>query len=277
MKRYSWLVLVVSGLVLCLTASAQATIWFSDNFNTGTLDTSKWGVYWHGSVGPDPYNLAGVKVENTALHITGNGGFKPAGYTKIPTGLPQNYIMEFDYMRPLAESTQGYAMNIFGGVPSPDGIHSAGGAAGGAHYTRIWSTTSYNARKFEAAGSSTAFAMEFDTWYSIRATVANDTSSTPPLGFTTWEVFTQGFGSLVTSMTFPTFTANTGAHDDNIGGVYFEAHIDDWATQAPTGGFYIDNMFIGDQPNMIPEPSTLLILGAGLAGLGGCVRRRIRS
>jgi hypothetical protein len=64
-------------------------------------------------------------------------------------------------------------------------------------------------------------------------------------------------------MIFATFldAYKTANHVDNVGGLYFEGHIDNWAFTPPTGGFYIDNISVADAPSE-PRPLPGSIFGA---------------
>jgi len=215
---------------------------FSDDFSSPTLDTAKWsGPYWF-SGSPDPLGRAGMCIESGALHVKGFGGYNPSVCTKVRGGLPSSYVLEFDYMRPAAESTQGYGIGISCANPSADGVRP------GDDHMGVLSTTGQNARKFEALGTyTTGFVMEPDTWYSIRATVVDCTVQ--DTGYTTWSVYTRGFGSLLGSMTFPTFRAHRGFHHLEGSGICFAAHID---TTSAAGGFFVDNVAVTAEHQLTP-------------------------
>jgi hypothetical protein len=48
----------------------------------------------------------------------------------------------------------------------------------------------------------------------------------------------------------------------------------DWATRARSSGAYVPTLYINYSGGTIPEPGTLLLLGTGVLGAMGLIRRK---
>jgi hypothetical protein len=117
--------------------------------------------------------------------------------------------------------------------------------------------------------SKTAFNLTPGT-YTLQFDLGNGPNNalTVSLGSAYSEIFTQP------TVGFTTFTRTINVLSPTMANLSFDQSGDD------NVGYYLDNVSLtlkdggNPNPNPVPEPTTMLLLGTGLAGLGGMIKRR---
>lgn len=245
LRRFSLAALAVATLFLGVLPAAAATIsvfdWANGSFGPGTTGPSSISVPNDGSnlMDPTPAGFAGLGFGPTSMvHSIGNPALLNISMSDLPTHTSLNL---------------GFLLAV---------IDSWDGSSGGYHpdiFNVVLDGTSIYSRAFDNFGGDQT------------ASTLNRISFGTDLGFSNWQdsVYDfQGANGFLNVL-----------HTTSSATIQFIANGGGWQGGSDES-FGIDKILVSvntPDTNVVPEPSTVILLGSGLLGLVGLKRRRRRQ